>query len=66
MRNPWLSIYLSAANKAAGAARSQVLAETGRQHAAARKKAAKQIAAFWTGGGLVATPPAKKQRKPRR
>lgn len=65
MRNPWMSIYLSTANRIAGAARSQVIAEVGRQRTTARKKAAKQVAGFWTGGFLTA-PPAKKRRKARR
>ena len=63
MRNPWMSMYLSAANKVAGAARSQMMAEAARQRAVASKTAADQIAAFWTGG--LATPKAKR-KKPRR
>lgn len=64
MRNPWMSMYLSAANKALGTVRGKALAEAGRQRAAARKKATKQIAAFWT--GRLSSPAAKKRRKPRR
>lgn len=62
MRNPWMSMYLSAANRVAGAARSRVMAETGRQRSVANRKAAKQIADFWT-GGLTARPSKKKRKK---
>lgn len=62
MRNPWMSMYLSAANKMVGAARSQMMAEAGRQRATANRKAAKQVMDFWT-GGIAAAPPKKKQRR---
>lgn len=65
MRNPWMSLYLSAANKMAGAARSQVMAEARRQRQAASRKAASQIASFWTGGFLTSPTP-KKRRRARR
>ena len=55
-------MYLSAANRVAGAARSRVMAEAGRQRSVANLKAAKQIADFWT-GGLTARPSKKKRKK---
>lgn len=64
MRNPWMSMYLSVANKALGTARGQMMAEAGRQRRAASNKAAKQVADFWT-GGLLASPAPKKRRKKR-
>ncbi|PTQ12027.1 hypothetical protein CLG96_05460 [Sphingomonas oleivorans] len=67
MRNPWMSLYLSAANRiagrVAGTARGKIMAEAGRQRAAARKKAAKQLATLWTGG--LGAPQPKKRRKSR-
>lgn len=65
MRNPWMSIYLSAANKVAGTVRGQAMAAAGRQRTAASKKAAKQIASFWT-GGLLGRPSLKKKPRSRR
>ena len=56
-------MYLSAANKAAGSARSQIMAEAGRQRTRASKDATKQIVDFWFGG---ASPPKKKPRAKRR
>ena len=63
MRNPWMSIYLSAANRAAGAARGQIMSEAARQQTAAGKAAASQIKSFWLGSPV---PPKKKRKnKPR-
>jgi len=55
MRNPWttknpmMSIWLSAANKAAGSARGQVAAATKRQLATTQADAARSVVDFWTG-----------------
>ena len=64
MKNPWMSLYLSAANRAAGAARGQIMAEAGRQRTAASKAAADQMVDFWMGG--LARPKKRPKRKPRR
>ena len=64
MRNPWMSMYLSAANSVAGTARSQIMAEARRQQAAAAKMAASQITDFWL-GSLTTTPKPKRKPKPK-
>ena len=56
MRNPWMSMYLSAANKMAGAARGQMMAEASRQQAAISKAALDQMTSFWTGGFISPEP----------
>jgi len=43
MKNPFLSMWLSAANRVAGTARAAVTAEVKRQSTAATKKAAKNV-----------------------
>ena len=58
-------MYLSAANKAAGSARSQIMAEAGRQRTRATKDATNQIVDFWF-GGLGATPPRKRKSRTKR
>ena len=66
MRNPWtkknplMSMWLSAANKAAGGARGQATAAVKRQVATAQSDATRQVLDFWTGG--LAKPAAKKRR----
>ena len=56
MKNPWMSMWLSAANKAAGSARGFWMAEAGRQQKAAANEMARAA-------GLA---PAKKKRSPRK
>jgi hypothetical protein len=54
MRNPWttknpfMSLWLSAANRVAGSARGQAAAAVKRQTAAVQAEAAKQMADFWS------------------
>ena len=51
-KNPFMSMWLSGANKAAGAARAQVVASVKREGAKANKAAsasgAKQVLDFWS------------------
>jgi len=69
MRNPWttknpaMSIWLSAANRAAGSARGQATAAAKRQVAATQAQAAKQIIDFWSG---KATTPASRKKARRK
>jgi hypothetical protein len=61
MKNPWMSMWLSAANKAAGAARGFGTAELHRQQKAVAKEAAR---AMGLGPPTLKTrAPAKRQRK---
>ncbi len=57
MKNPWMSLWMSAANRAAGTARGLWLAEAGRQRRALAKGVAK---------GLAPTPAQKKRGPARR
>jgi hypothetical protein len=63
-RNPYLSMWLSAANTVAGTARSRLTAASKRQAATMMTRGAAQAADFWT---KVLTSPTgvKKRRKPR-
>ncbi len=47
-KNPLMSMWLSAANKAVGSARGQVAAATRREAAATQASLSKQVAEFWT------------------
>ncbi|KQP37935.1 hypothetical protein [Pseudorhodoferax sp. Leaf274] len=72
MRNPWtkknpmMSMWLSAANKAVGSARGQATAATKRQLATTQTEATRSVLDFWT--GATAKPAAKPaaKRKARR
>ena len=63
MANPWLkknplmSMWLSAANAAAGRARSAASAEAGKQQAALTK----QTVRFWTGAWQAAVKPRRRR-----
>ena len=59
MKNPWMSLWLSAANKAAGTARVLWLAEARRQQQAF----AKEMAKAW---GLAPSAPRRKAEPKRR
>jgi hypothetical protein len=48
MRNPWLSLWLSAANSWAGAMRGLWTAELHRQQTAAANEMIRQTMDFWT------------------
>ncbi|MDB5731034.1 MAG: hypothetical protein JWQ03_929 [Variovorax sp.] len=66
MRNPWLaknpfmSAWLSTANKVAGSARGQATAAAKRQVTSAQNDLARQITDFWS--GKPAAPARKKKR----
>jgi hypothetical protein len=66
MRNPWtgknpfMSMWLSAANRLAGSARGQAAAAVKRETKAVQAEAAKQVIDFWRGGA-----PAPAQKSPR-
>jgi len=68
MRNPWttknpfMSIWLSSANKVMGSARGQATAAAKRQVASVQAEAAKQVIDFWSG---KAAPSSSRKRKPR-
>ncbi len=55
MRNPWtsknpfMSLWLSSANKVAGSARGQATAAAKREIASAQADMAKQVVDFWSG-----------------
>jgi hypothetical protein len=48
MRNPWMSLWLSAANSWAGAMRSFWIAELHRQQASMANEMIRQTIDFWT------------------
>ncbi len=61
-KNPWMSLWLSAANSWAGAARGFWSAEMQRQQTAMMNEMTRQMLRLWTGAWLV--PPAA-ERRPR-
>jgi hypothetical protein len=69
MRNPWttknpfMSIWLSAANSVTGSARGQAAAAVKRQTKAVQADAAKQMVELWTGKAGAPAPPARRTRK---
>lgn len=71
MRNPWttknpfMSMWLSSANRVAGTARGQVAAAAKRQTMAVQAEAAKQLIDFWTGKAAPATARKKATKKAR-
>lgn len=66
MRNPWttknpfMSVWLSSANKVAGSARGQATAAVKRQVASVQSEAAKQVIDFWS--GKTAPGPSRKRK----
>ena len=60
-KNPFMSMWLSAANSAMGSARAQAAAATKRQVAATQADTARQIVDFWS--GKAAAPAAKKKTR---
>ena len=68
MRNPWttknpfMSMWLSSANKAMGSARGQATAAAKRQVTAIQAETAKQVIDFWS-GKTAAKPVARKKRR---
>jgi hypothetical protein len=64
MPNPWMSLWLSAANAWAGAARSFWTAEMRRQQTAMINEMTRQRVRFWAGAG--AQPPSNARNRARR
>ncbi|WP_028311223.1 hypothetical protein [Derxia gummosa] len=60
-KNPFMSLWLSAANSMLGSARGHVANAVRRQTGTAKAQMTKQIVDFWTGGMLK--PPAKARRR---
>jgi hypothetical protein len=60
-KNPLMSMWLSAANKAAGAGRGQATSAARREIGAAQSEAARQITDFWS--GKTALSAARKKRR---
>lgn len=56
-KNPFMSLWLSAANSAAGSARNLWMAEMQRQQSAMMQTFTQQVIDFWSGALVV--PPAK-------
>lgn len=72
MRNPWttknpfMSVWLSSANKVLNSARGQTAAAAKREVASAQSAAAKQIVEFWSGRAVLPKKAAKPARRRRR
>ncbi len=68
MRNPWtaknpfMSVWLSSANKVMGSARGQATAAAKREVSSIQTEAAKQVLDFWSGRTTTASKPTKKRR----
>ena len=58
-KNPFMSLWLSSANKAMGSARAQTTAAAKRQLATAQAEAARQVVDFWS--GTTKPPPSRKK-----
>ena len=52
-KNPMMSLWMSAANSAAGSARGLWMAEMHRQQSAMMQEFTKQMIGFWTGAWLI-------------
>jgi hypothetical protein len=67
MRNPWttknpfMSLWLSSANKVVGTARGQATAAARRQAASLQADAARQVVDFWT--GKTTSPPRRTKKR---
>lgn len=48
-KNPFMSLWLSSANKVAGTARNQIAAAARREITAAQTEAAKRVIDYWAG-----------------
>ena len=61
-KNPFMSVWLSSANKVMGSARGQATAAAKRQVASAQAEATRQIVDFWTGKAPAPARTSKKRR----
>jgi hypothetical protein len=65
MRNPWMSLWLSAANAWAGAARGFWTAEMRQAQTAAINETARQAMRFWTAASVLPSSGAKARSRQR-
>jgi hypothetical protein len=71
MRNPWLaknpfmSAWLSAANRTTNTVRGHATASAKREVASAQTAATQQIIDFWTGKSFMTAAPSRKRKKKR-
>jgi len=67
-KNPFMSLWLSSANRVAGSVRGQVAAEAQRQTAWVAQQASNDIVKFWTDAAMGTARPATaaKRRKARK
>jgi hypothetical protein len=63
MPNPWLSLWLSAANSWAGAMRGLWTAELHRQQTAIANEMARRTMEFWSGAWTGSLPQPKSKRR---
>jgi hypothetical protein len=63
-KNPFMSMWLSGANAAAGSLRGRAAGHMKREAGTVMAKATQEVFDFWT-AGLVATPPQKRARRRR-
>ena len=63
MRNPWMSLWLSAANASAGAARGFWTAEMRRQQTAMLNEMTRQMVRVWTGAWALPSSSDSKRRR---
>jgi hypothetical protein len=63
MSNPWMSLWLSAANAWAGAARGFWTAEMRRQQTAMLNEMTRQMVRFWTGAWVQPSSSDSKRRR---
>ena len=66
-KNPFMSLWLSGANRVAGSVRGQVAAEAKRQAALATRQAGNEMIKFWTGAATTnLAPPVVKRKRARK
>lgn len=65
MKNPWMSMWMSAANTMAGPARGLIVAETRRVQNAAVEEMTRQTMAFWF-PAMTRQPAPKRRRRTKR
>lgn len=62
-KNPFMSIWLSNANRIAGATRGRMTAEGKRQASNAMTEGAKQVMTYWTDALTIKKPAPKRKRR---
>lgn len=62
-KNPFMSMWLSTANKMMGSARSQASAAAKREIALTQAQAARQVVDFWSSKAAAPAPRTKRKRK---